>query len=88
MVFSQSVQHRGAAVPVYFKSVTSSWGLASIVLILFCNYDILSLEQLSSKFSAEFSDVQSAFLKLQGTENHFTAGLKGSLCTNSVFISS
>lgn len=53
--------------------------LASIVLIPSCNYGVLSLEQLTSKFSTEFSDVQPAFFELQGTENHFTAGLKGSL---------
>lgn len=44
-----------------------------------CNYGVLLLEQLNSKFSTGFADVQAAFLELQGTENHLTAGIKGSL---------
>lgn len=51
--------------------------LASIVLILSSNYDVLLLEQLNSKLSTGFSDVQPAFLEVQGTEIHLIAGLKG-----------
>lgn len=51
-------------------------GFPSIVLIPSCNYGVLSLEQLNSKFSTGFSDVQPAFLELQGTENHLVAWYK------------
>lgn len=61
--------------------------LTSIVLIPSRNYGALSLEW--SEFSTGFSDVQPAFLELQGTENHLIAGFNGSLSWYKyIFISS